>query len=92
MNVNKLQDRSKSLAQKTLAAVEAVEHRIIIGESGAAIRSAIEQLRGAVDSLGTLQAAVFIEEQTKRLTAHLDERVRAMEQLIIAEPAIGFRK
>ena len=32
--------------------------------------------------LGTLQAAAFIEDQTKQLTAHLDERVRAMEQII----------
>ena len=77
-----LRERSKSLARKTLAAVEAVERRMVGGESGAAIRSAIEQLRGAVESLGTLQAAVFIEDQTKQLTSHLDERVRAMEQII----------
>ena len=70
------------MAQKTLAAVEAVERRIVSGESGAAIRSAIEQLRGAIESLGTLQTAVSIEDQTKQLIAHLDERVRAMEQII----------
>ena len=81
MNATKLQDRSRSLAQKTLAAVEAVERRIISGESGAAIRSAIEQLRGAIESLGTVQSATLIEDQTRQLTAHLDERVRAMEQI-----------
>jgi hypothetical protein len=84
MNAKKLQDRSKSLAHKTLAAVEAVECRIVSGESGAAIRSAVEQLRGAIESLWTLQAA-FTEDQTKRLTSHLDERVRAMEQILMYE-------
>ena len=82
MNTKKLQDRSASLAQKTLAAVEAVERRIVSGESGVAIRSAIEQLRGAIETLGGLQETAFVEEQTKQLTAHLDERVRAMEQII----------
>jgi hypothetical protein len=73
------------LAQKTLAAVEAVERRMVRGESGAAIKGAVEQLRGAIESLGTLQTAAFIEDQTKQLTAHLDERVRAMEKLVITE-------
>ena len=82
MNASRLQDRSRSLAQKTLAAVEAVERRIVSGESGTAIKSAIEQLRGAIESLGTLQGTAFIEDQTKRLTGHLDERVRAMEQIM----------
>jgi hypothetical protein len=92
MDSKKLQDRTKSLAQKTLAAVEAVERRIVSGESGPALRSAIEQLRGAIESLGTLQTTVFIEDQTKQLTAHLNERVRAMEQLIIAEPMESLRR
>ena len=80
MNARKLQDRSTSLAQKTLAAVESVERRILSGESGAAILSAIEQLRGAIESLGMLPAT-FIEDQTRQLTSHLDERVRLMEQI-----------
>jgi hypothetical protein len=82
MNAKKLQDRGKSLAEKTLAAVESVERRILEGESGAAISSAIEQLRGAVESLETLQTAAVMEAQTQQLTSHLDERVRAMEQLV----------
>jgi hypothetical protein len=86
MAAEKLRDRTKSLAQKTLAAVEAVERRIVNGESDAAIRSAVEQLRGAIESLRALEAAVSLENQTKQLIAHLDERVRAMEKLIAAEP------
>ena len=82
MNAKKLQDRGKSLAEKTLAAVESVERRILDGESGAAISSAIEQLRGAVESLETLNAAAFMEPETQQLTSHLDERVRAMERLV----------
>ena len=92
MNSERLRDRSKSLAQKTLAAVEAVERRIVSGESGVAIKSAVEQLRGAIESLGTLQAAAFIEDQTKQLTAHLDQRVRVMEQLVVAGPQNDVRR
>ena len=82
MNITKLQERSASFAQKTLAAVEAVERRIVSGESGAAIRSAIEQLRGAIESLGTLEGTALLKDQTRQLTAHLDERVRTMEQIV----------
>jgi hypothetical protein len=89
MNAEKLRDRSKSLALKTLAAVELIEHRIASGETGAALTHASEQLRGAVESLLALAepptpGQSFLDTDTKSLTAHLDSRVGAIEQQIVA--------
>ena len=91
MNAEKLRSRSKSLAIKTLAAVEAVERRIASGETGAALRQAAEQIRGAVESLLALDEPPipgqrFLDSDTKCLAAHLDTRVAAIvEQIAAAE-------
>ena len=89
MNAEKLRNRSKSLALKTLAAVEVIEQRIVSGETGAALTHAAEQLRGAVESLLDLDeppslGRSFLDSDTKSLATLLDKRVRAIEQQIAA--------
>ena len=83
----KLRERSKSLALKTLAAVEAVERRVASGETGPAVRQAAEQIRGAIESLLSLDEPPigdeeFIDRDTKCLAVHLDTRVKALEEQI----------
>ncbi len=96
MNAEKLRDRSKSLALRTLAAVEVVEHRIASGEAGAALTHAAEQIRGAVENLLALdepptRGESFLDSDTKCLVAHLDTRVRAIEEQIAAAGNRGHR-
>jgi hypothetical protein len=85
MDSEKLRERSRSVAIKVLAAVEAVERRVASGEIGAAISHAIQQLRGAIESLQEVNEPAIgvvkaIDNETNRLTAHLDARIRAMEE------------